>query len=108
MNRPIWMTRPHGTWCTNVHRDTDHPNNRGCEGNPPGVPLSLTQAIEGGEKQPAHFNTIDAGLQQDWREVEPKVVLSGTGWIEELTLAEAERYAALISALVRKARESQP
>ncbi|MEU9843159.1 hypothetical protein AB0C69_28500 [Actinomadura sp. NPDC048032] len=102
----IWQRRDCPTWCATRHRHTDAPVNRGCEYEPPGVPVSLWQAQAGGENLGPQLPTVTTALEWGQREIEPRLALSTPDTVTELTLEEADALSRLLARMVHEAREA--
>ncbi|OLT12219.1 hypothetical protein BJF79_22820 [Actinomadura sp. CNU-125] len=90
----IWQSEACPDWCVLPHGHLDAPVNRGCSSDPiaprtmPGVPLTLHQA-DGNTDPTAQLMTVYAFLEQEPREVGPRVVLSTWNDSVHMTLEEA-------------------
>ena len=102
--RPYWMTRPCPPWCWGGHADEEQPGDRACMSE---VEHRITLTTEDADvlvvngKFVTEPVVVGASLVQEYREAEPRVVLS-RGETAELhfTLGEARKLAAAIADLV--------
>ena len=110
--RPFWLAGPCPAWCAESHNDGDHPDDRRHAGAYHSVSLTMGDAYiafpseakagPGANWQPRY---IAVALEQDWREVEPHIVIQyADDKYLSLALAEARELAADITGLLAGAR----
>ncbi|MFI6513613.1 DUF6907 domain-containing protein [Streptosporangium sp. NPDC050855] len=108
--RPFWQTAPCPAWCEALHRDKDHPGDRGHYGELHITPLTQHRPVQAapGVWEPDELHLF---LIQDEREAAPLVRVGRGGLTEQLvtmTLAEAAQHQARLGAVLGAAQQSQP
>lgn len=111
-NPPTWLTGPCPPWCADEHHAIDLPGDR-LHGSPClTVELRTMDYLNLGSPERPEFRPREMlmDLVQGYREIEPRICLNdNTDTFEVyLTLIEAERVSAHLSALVAQARDTPP
>lgn len=100
-----WQRTPCPAWCTDGHHDADGRGARRHTKRDREIPLSMQAALfSGGDTW--SLDAVAVGMEADVREYEPRITFyRGNGRGYELTLSEAEQFAAI---LVELAFEGRP